>query len=292
MISQDAIDLIVREEVSGQTYYTRHYQNPEWPGGGSGVTIAIGYDLGYASQAKIKADWGALVGPFMLAAMCECAGVKGAAAKSLAAAMHNRISIPWDQAMQVFLSRDIPQWTLASAKALPNFNLLNPTCAGVIVSLDYNRGCSGYDLSGDRFVEMRAIKQAMIQKNFGTIPGLLDSMARLWPNSGVGGRRHREADLFRKGLTLPQTGTAIDTTKTHDTSVIESNRPDKPARTKPPATTAAQHGTAGAIVVGGAGAAVASGASLVHMIEMGVLAAVAAALVWAAIYVYRNPPAD
>ena len=38
-ISQSAFNLIVREEVSSEAYYKRHYTHPEWPGEKSGVTI-------------------------------------------------------------------------------------------------------------------------------------------------------------------------------------------------------------------------------------------------------------
>jgi hypothetical protein len=287
MISQSAIELIVREEVSSQAYYTRHYQTPEWPGGASGVTVAIGYDLGYATVAKIKADWFTLVSVEMLQAMCECSGVKGTAAKALAAKMHNHISIPWDVAMKVFMNRDIPQWTAASEKVLPNFDSLNPTCAGVLVSLNYNRGCAGYNLDGDRYTEMRQIKLAMIDKRFGVIPDLLDRMARLWPNSGVGGRRHREAALFREGLRLPLNG-VIRPKVEIDESVILSNRTDQTARTKPPATTSTQNGTAVAIVTITSGGAwhFLSGTQLVLAM---IAAVVAGGGVWFAWYKNRNP---
>jgi hypothetical protein len=288
MISQSAIDLIVKEEVSSQAYYTRHYQTPEWPGGASGVTVAIGYDLGYATVAKIKADWFGLVSVEMLQAMCECSGVEGIAAKALAKRMNNRISIPWDVAMKVFMNRDVPQWTAASEKALPNFDSLNPTCAGVLVSLNYNRGCGGYTMQGDRYLEMRAIKQAMIDKKFDAIPGLLDHMARLWPNSGVGGRRHREADLFRKGLTEPLNGVIRPKVEIDD-AVILSNRPDQAARTKPPATTTTQNSTTAAIIGGATTGAVHFGLAGTQLVLAIVAAIVVGGGVWFAWYKNRNP---
>ena len=52
LISQAAIDLIVREEVSGKEVYERNYRRPEWPGGSSGVTIGIGYDVGAGVSEK------------------------------------------------------------------------------------------------------------------------------------------------------------------------------------------------------------------------------------------------
>jgi|GEM_PF-5971195 len=293
IISQKAIDLIVREEVSSEAYYRRHYTHPEWPGGASGVTVGIGYDLGYQSVAKIRADWIEHVDPLVLAAMVECAGVKGNAAKGLAARMGNRITIPWEAAMAVFTNRDIPQWIAATVHALPNCALLSPTCLGVLVSLNYNRGTGGYTADGDRYREMRAIKAAMAAKNFKAIPALLDSMARLW-TSGVAGRRHREADLFREGL-IEQVPAPIPPLlpSAPDPDVIASSRPDAPARTKPPATSNAQNTTTGAIVVGGVVAAEQAHAHGLVSIESALLiggAFIAAGIVtWLLWYQNRNP---
>ena len=39
-ISLAAIEEIIFEEDSSEWYYLKHYQHPEWPGGGSGITIA------------------------------------------------------------------------------------------------------------------------------------------------------------------------------------------------------------------------------------------------------------
>lgn len=292
-ISQSAIDLIVREEVSSKAYYERHYTHPEWPGGASGVTVGIGYDLGYASVAKINADWIGKVNNDTLAAMVECAGVKGEAAKTLSARMHNRITVSWDAGMAVFMGRDVPSWIAATVRSLPNCDLLSETCLGVIVSLNYNRGTGGYTSAGDRYTEMRGIKQAMASKRFDAIPALLDSMARLWPGSGVSGRRHREADLFRAGLKepVPARGSIIAVEPNAD--VIASSRPDATARTKPAATSKTQNGTTGAVVIGGTIAAqqlhahgMLSGEVALFVGFLAVLAGITAWVVW---YRNRNP---
>ena len=55
-ISQAAFDLIVAEEVSSQAAYNARYQRPERPGGQSGITVGIGYDCGYATPERIRAD--------------------------------------------------------------------------------------------------------------------------------------------------------------------------------------------------------------------------------------------
>ena len=57
LISKEAYDLIVQYECGGQVYYTSRLSNPTWPGGASGVTIGIGYDLGYNAVDQIRKDW-------------------------------------------------------------------------------------------------------------------------------------------------------------------------------------------------------------------------------------------
>ena len=55
-IGQEAIDLIIKFEVGGgQRYFEKYLARPSWPGGASGVTIGIGYDLGY--DKKFEEDW-------------------------------------------------------------------------------------------------------------------------------------------------------------------------------------------------------------------------------------------
>ena len=56
-VSDKLLNFIVEKEVSSREYYEKKYRKPEWPKGASGLTIGIGYDLGYASVDKIKNDW-------------------------------------------------------------------------------------------------------------------------------------------------------------------------------------------------------------------------------------------
>lgn len=199
-ISQAAIDLIVTEEVSSKDYYIAHYQRPEWPGGASGVTIAIGYDMGYATRAQIAADWAAHVDPGMLDVMETCSGVHADQARILLPKVRASILISWDAAMAVFIGRDVPKWTQTCRDHLPHFDELAPDCKGALVSLAYNRGPS-FDTAGDRYTEMRAIKAHMLAREFAKIPGEFRSMKRLWPTvAGLRRRRDHETALFDQGL--------------------------------------------------------------------------------------------
>jgi hypothetical protein len=237
LISQSAFDLIVAEEVSSKDYYIKHYQHPEWPQGASGVTVGIGYDLGYSSRAKIAADFGPYIPADMLAVMQRCSGVNGGSAASLLGSVKSSIIIPWDVAIKVFSERDVPQWVAQVKRACPGADKLNSTCLGVIVSLAYNRGAGGFNSGGDRNLEMREIKDCIASGDIAQIPSLFRSMARIWPGvSGLQGRRRREAALFEKGIALGKTPVPeIATTPVAepDQQIIVQSKPDQQARTPP-----------------------------------------------------------
>lgn len=198
--SQDAIDLIVFEEVSSEALYQKLYQSPTWPGGASGVTIGIGYDCGYSTAAQIEADWGDELSPAMVRALQEVAGITGSPASSHSHELHGVVVVPFNVAMAIFLQRDMPKWEGIVQRALPNTDKLKPDSFGSLTSLTYNRGAS-YNLLGDRYREMHNIHDFMAAQNFAGIPNQFRSMERLWPNaSGLRNRRESEAKLFEKGL--------------------------------------------------------------------------------------------
>ena len=199
-ISQKAIDLIVDFEVTSKSYYERNYRKPEWPGGASGITIGIGYDLGYCSRDKIIGDWQGKVDESMLEDMLKYSGISGTRAKARLSEARSEIDIPWETAMEVFMERDVPEWTEKVIKALPNTDQLSEDSLGALVSLAYNRGPS-FNLSGSRYAEMRDIKEHMANEEFDEIPDDIRDMKRLWPNvKGLLRRRDAEADLFEEGL--------------------------------------------------------------------------------------------
>ena len=200
--SQAAIDFIVMEDVTSKNLYNLKYQHPEWPGGASGVTIGIGYDCGYSTPTTIQGDWGNKLPMAMVAALEAVAGMHGTPASSHAHELRNVVTVPWADAMAVFLDRDMPKWEATVIKALPNTDKLAPDSFGALVSLAYNRGPS-FSTPGDRYREMRAIRDHMAQVQFSKIPDEFRSMRRLWPNVvGLRNRRDHEAALFEKGLKL------------------------------------------------------------------------------------------
>jgi uncharacterized protein (TIGR02594 family) len=200
LISKAAIDLIVEAEVTGKALYEKRYRRPIWPKGMSGVTVGIGYDVGHQSKAQVAQDWTGVIGANMVALLQSACGVTGAAAAPLAKKLAD-VDISFDQAMQVFLKRDVPRWVGTVRKALPNIDDPNVTAnrLGALVSLAYNRGAS-FAKAGSRYAEMNNIRKHMTGRKFDLIPAEFRSMKRLWPDmAGLLRRRDAEAKLFETG---------------------------------------------------------------------------------------------
>jgi GH24 family phage-related lysozyme (muramidase) len=199
-ISQRAFDLIVEFEVSSQQAYSNHYRQPTWPGGASGVTVGIGYDVGYATKQELWNDWQGAIPDPMVHALEPALGVTGVPANGLTQSLQGSVDVPWAPAISVHRGKVIPKWVGLVERSLPNTGRVGPDCLGALVSLTYNRGAS-FDNQGDRYAEMRAIKQHMNMQEYERVPGDLRSMKRLWPTvRGLQIRREREAQLFEFGL--------------------------------------------------------------------------------------------
>lgn len=204
-ISQVAFDMIIREEVSSKALYEQRYQRPVLPGAASGITVGIGYDLGYHTRDQIASDWLGRVPAHVVSAMQRYAGLTKDRARSVLAAAKASIVVPWDAAISQFRDVELPRWEQKTINALPGAENLPPDCLGALVSLTYNRGPS-YTISASkdpsgRYREMRAIRAAIMGGDLEEVPGLIRSMKRLWPNlKGLQRRRESEADLFEKGL--------------------------------------------------------------------------------------------
>lgn len=199
-ISDTAFDLIVEFEVSSEQTYTQKYRHPVWPRGASGVTVGIGYDVGYATHNSLHADFDGAIPPAMVTALERAVGVTGAPAAPLAQELATSVDVPWQAAISVHRAKVLPRWVGIVERALPNTASLGPDALGALVSLTYNRGAS-FGKAGDRYEEMRNIKAHMAASRFSAIPGDIRAMKRLWPDvPGLQKRREREAVLFEKGL--------------------------------------------------------------------------------------------
>jgi len=189
-LDNNGIKFIVDRETGGEEEYNRH---PEWPGESSGVTIGIGYDLGFNTSTDISKTWREHVSRADLARLVACAGIKGDAARALLPAVRD-IEVTWESAMDVFRDVTLPRFYLLMLRIYPHADELAPNQTAALLSLVFNRG---NDLEGDRRTEMLEIQTALKTGNLATVPALFRKMERLWPNTkGLRLRRHAEADLF------------------------------------------------------------------------------------------------
>lgn len=199
-ISEEGYNLIIEHEVGGGAgYYNRYLAKPSWPGGASGVTIGVGYDLGYHTDSQIDSDWH-MLSHEVRRRLKSVNGYKGRSAKNRLSLVGS-LSIPWKSALEVYQGVTMPRWGVKTEGAYSGTKSLHPHCQGVMLSWTFNRG-DGISEASSRDREKRAIRSS-IPKTPKRVPGLIRDSIRLWVNRGLDGlirRRHDEADLFQTGL--------------------------------------------------------------------------------------------
>jgi GH24 family phage-related lysozyme (muramidase) len=204
-ISDRAISLITAFEVTNKATYVRLYSRPTWPQGASGVTVGIGYDLGYSTAEDIETDWVKFLTESSTKRLQSVHGIVGFPAKAATEQIHD-VEISWENALSNF-SAILKLYAGETTRYFPNSEELSPDSFGALVSLVYNRGSSTGTIAGDsldRRREMREIKQLCLSRMFDQIPDQIRKMQRLWQNnsaaSGLIKRRELEAVLFEAGL--------------------------------------------------------------------------------------------
>lgn len=169
-------------------------QPSDWPGGDSGITIGLGYDLGYESAGDFQNDWQPLLSAGDFTALTQVIGLKGTDAKAKAPGLKT-IKIKSSDAESVFLERSVPKYQKLTQQAFPGVDDLPADAQGALFSLVYNRGAG---MNGDSRAEMRAIRDLVPQGDLQGIADQIRAMKRLWEGKGLDGllkRRDAEADL-------------------------------------------------------------------------------------------------
>jgi hypothetical protein len=196
-ISDRAFDLILKYEVSSRVYYDRYLSKPTWPGLTSGVTIGIGYDLGYNTSAQFSRDWPRHLMPgITFKRLAAALSVKGVRASALIKGFSD-IRIPWDSALHVFRTSTLPRFLDLTLRTYPGAERLHPDILGALVSVVFNRGAS---LTGSRRKEMSMLREAVRVGDLAQIEMLIRQMKRLWVGTkfrGLVQRRNAEADLVK-----------------------------------------------------------------------------------------------
>ena len=177
--SKEALDLILEYEVGGgRAYYEKYLSGPTWPGGASGMTLAIGIDCGYYTATELGKIFSFLP-----------------AKQYTSSNKNDGIRVTWDQAVSIFNTYTWPKFASLTDKAFPGADQLCDNAYGALVSLVFNRGSS---LSGSSRSEMRTIRELVPKKDYKGIAEELRSMKRIWEGKGLDGllaRREAEAKL-------------------------------------------------------------------------------------------------
>jgi GH24 family phage-related lysozyme (muramidase) len=200
-VSTKGLKQIVRHEISSAAYYRKFLSHPTWPGGGSGITIGIGYDLGYNSGRQTRKDWSMKLPEIDLERLVSVCGLRGVGAGQVLKNVGS-ISIPLEAAERVFYESTLPRYAADTARVYPGVQDLHPHAQAALLSLVYNRGTS---LSGSRRREMAAIRDLVARKDHAGIAEQIRSMKRLWEDKGLDGllkRRDDEAGLVRQADVL------------------------------------------------------------------------------------------
>ena len=200
MISRKAIDLIIQFEAGGRAYYDKALQKPTYQGGESGVTIGLGYDLGYNTEKQFLKDWTPSLNLNFVNALRPLCGLKGEKAKAMIRGEVLNVRIPYNIAYDVFVKSSIPRFYKATIGIYPEMIHLNEDTQGALVSMVYNRGTS---LIGDSRKEMKAIVDLVKAQDYEGIAEEIEKSKRLWEHKGMDGlvlRREAEADLIRDSI--------------------------------------------------------------------------------------------
>ncbi len=206
-VSSEAIRMITGFEVSGEKTYEAKYRKPIWPKGASGVTCAVGYDLGYVNSKEFEDDWKADMSVKDRKILAPALGLKSAAASAILSSVQS-VEIPFKVAQKQFTEQTLPKYIALTEKSLENTDGLSDGAMGALVSLTFNRGASyrvraEEDKSG-RYEEMRQIRRLMRDQKFAEIPDQIRKMKRIWQGdpdmAGLLTRRDMEADLFKISL--------------------------------------------------------------------------------------------
>jgi hypothetical protein len=208
-LDTNGVAFIALEETGGLAHYDTHTRWPHFPGGGSGVTIGVGYDLRSTSKEDFLGTWGKYLSDITLSELAKDIGKRGTKAR-VAELRQIGAEVAFKFAWPVFVETTLPLFYSKTIEIYPSLDRLSGLCRSVLVSIVLNRGKS---LKGDPRREMRTIQTILAQADEAgpdngqiklVLTGVEDqivSMKRLWsPSSGLFKRRQAEANLWRKGL--------------------------------------------------------------------------------------------
>lgn len=186
-------DYIINVETGGYSNYNCH---PEWPGGASGLTIGVGYDIGHRSKSDVRADLAPYLSEKNLNCLLKFVGKVGQSAK---AAMKRDdcwkcICLSWTDATIIYKQATLPKYIEDARRVFPYLDYELPEIRGVVVSIVLNRGQS---MSGSSRKEMRQLRDAIKNGDRKKIPSIIRNMKNRVKkgDKGLLERREREAEM-------------------------------------------------------------------------------------------------
>jgi GH24 family phage-related lysozyme (muramidase) len=174
-------------------------QPSKWPGGSSGITIGVGYDLGFVTEDQFEEDWSPFLSGDEIDRLKDVIRLSGDKAAQRAREFGD-IKIKRADAEQVFKERTLPLYSQKTEDAFPGLDQLPAAAQGALVSLVFNRGPG---MNGDSRREMRAVRDAVADGDLQEIANQIRAMKRLWEGKGLDGllkRRDAEADLVESAI--------------------------------------------------------------------------------------------
>jgi hypothetical protein len=192
-VSRKGLKQLVKHEISSEAYYRRFLSHPVWPGGRSGITIGIGYDLGYNNEQQFRKDWAGKLSELDLEKLTVICGLREDAARQALNGVKSA-TVPLEAARSVFYESTLVRYADSTLKTYPGVEELFPDAQAGLLSLIYNRGTS---LKGPRRKEMAQIKPLVKQQDYTNISVQIKAMKRLWEDKGLDGLLKRRDDEAR-----------------------------------------------------------------------------------------------
>lgn len=190
VVHPDAVDLIVRFEVTSPEYYDLKLQGVIWAGLHSGATWGVGFDGGYQTKAFIERVW---KGHPQVDRLAITSGVIGLAAKNLIPQLRD-VRTPYPLAADVFTLATLPVYCeLAKRTFRDGWDLLPQRAQGALIATVYNRGAG---TQGARRLEMAVMRDDCVPRgDVACIAVQLRAMPRIWVGTNVydGLRKRYEA---------------------------------------------------------------------------------------------------
>lgn len=211
-LDTNGVAFIALEETGGLAHYQQVSRFPHFPGGESGITIGVGYDLRFHSQQEFYSDWSDYISKAAIQELSNDIGRQGSQQRA-SVLKEMGVEVPFYAAWQVFVRKTLPGFYKKTLLSYPSLTALPGLCASVLVSLVYNRGPA---LNGNNREEMANIRRILDKAEQARLQGRataevnqmllavadeLLAMKKYWPvTSGLVKRRQEEANIWRQSL--------------------------------------------------------------------------------------------